>query len=166
MIVKKKICMVGYYAVGKTSLVRRFVDSIFSEKYLTTVGVQIDKKTIMLEDTQLDLVLWDIAGKDGVQTLEMMYMRGASGYVLVADGTRRMTLDQALLIREKIEKAIGRKPFVLVINKADLVQEWDISEQAIDDLATSGLQAVRTSAKTGEGVEEVFLTLAKRVLEE
>ena len=67
---KRKLCMVGSYAVGKTSLVRRFVESMFSEKYLTTVGVKIDKKTVTVGEAQLDLILWDIAGEDDVQPLQ------------------------------------------------------------------------------------------------
>ena len=86
--IEKKICMLGASGVGKTSLVSRFVSSIFSDKYLTTVGVKVDKKVVAVDDTQVTLLLWDIYGQDEFQTVKPAYLRGASGYLLVADGTR------------------------------------------------------------------------------
>ena len=87
-VIQKKICMVGSFAVGKTSLVARFVRGIFSEKYLTTVGVKIDKRTVAVDDRQVNLLLWDLYGEDDFQKLKLSYLRGASGYFLVVDPTR------------------------------------------------------------------------------
>ena len=86
---QKKVCMLGAFSVGKTSLVKRFVQSIFSETYLTTVGVKIDKKNVELSDRIVTLILWDLAGEDDIASLRMSYLRGSAGYVLVADGTGR-----------------------------------------------------------------------------
>ena len=87
--IQKKICMLGSFAVGKTSLVSQFVSSIFSDKYLSTVGVKIDKKTDHgRRPARSTLMLWDIYGEDGFQTVQKSYLRGASGYLLVVDGTR------------------------------------------------------------------------------
>src|SRR4029453_515125 len=94
--IQKKICMIGAYAVGKTSLVTRFVESIFSTKYLTTVGVKINKKTITLDGKEITLILWDLHGEDEFQKLRLSYLRGSSGYILVADGTRRDTLEKVI----------------------------------------------------------------------
>ena len=85
---QKKICMLGGFGVGKTSLVSRFVSSMFSDKYLTTVGVKVDKKTVPIDSGEMTLMLWDIYGQDEFQTVRDSYLRGASGYLLVADGTR------------------------------------------------------------------------------
>ena len=82
--VQRKICMLGGFSVGKTSLVKRYVQSIFSESYLTTVGVKIDKKTVTLVDREVHLILWDLAGEDDMSSLRMSYLRGSAGYVLVA----------------------------------------------------------------------------------
>ena len=91
--IQKKVCMLGASAVGKTSLVGRFVQGIFSDKYLTTVGVKIDKKKVSLDSGEMTLMLWDIYGQDEFQTIRDTYLRGATGYLLVADGTRYSTLD-------------------------------------------------------------------------
>lgn len=156
--IQKKVCMLGGFAVGKTSLVARFVTSIFSDKYLTTVGVKIEKKSVQVSNQQLDLVLWDIYGDDEFQRVRMSYLRGASGYLLVVDPTRKATLETAIALQESAEKTIGRVPFILVLNKADLIDQWDIDEHALDD---RNWTIIRTSAKTGTGVEEAFLALAR-----
>src|SRR5690606_7159431 len=104
-VLEKKICMMGAPGVGKTSLVRRFVDSVFSEKYLSTIGVKIDKKSVAVEDTTLNLMLWDLQGEERYQWVRLQYLRGASGYILVADGTRPDTLEIALGLQEN---AAGR----------------------------------------------------------
>ncbi|MGD9819876.1 MAG: Rab family GTPase [Desulfomonilaceae bacterium] len=163
--IKKKICMVGVFAVGKTSLVQRFVKSIFSEKYLTTVGVKIDKKTIDLGKHSVDLMLWDLQGEDDFQSLQVSYLRGSSGYFLVADGTREWTFDKALTLKEKVEEAVGKLPFMLLINKADLQESWEVGNSKIETLVGSGWSIIRTSAKTGQGVEEAFKALAQKILE-
>src|SRR6201993_1978443 len=121
---QKKICMLGGFSVGKTSLVRRYVASIFSETYLTTVGVKIDKKTVDLSGRTVNLILWDLAGEDDIASLRMSYLRGAAGYVLVAAGTRPSTLDVALSLRQRVETEYGSLPFVLLLNKNDLTEQW------------------------------------------
>jgi small GTP-binding protein len=162
---QKKICMLGSFSVGKTSLVKRFVESIFSERYLTTVGVKIDKKVVTAGGGELTLMLWDLYGEDEYQKIRMSYLRGASGYLLVADGTRPATLDKALAIQEEAEKNFGPAPYVVALNKCDLTAEWEISaerEAEISERARGA--AVRTSAKTGEGVELAFDSLAKAMI--
>ena len=160
--VQKKICMLGGFSVGKTSLVKRYVMSVFSETYLTTVGVKIDKKTVVLPDRTVNLILWDLAGEDDLASLRMSYLRGASGYVLVADGTRAATLDMALSLRLRVEADYGALPFVLLLNKADLLDQWAIDNATIDRLRDQGWWVRTSSARTGEGVEEAFADLAVR----
>jgi small GTP-binding protein len=160
--VQKKICMLGGFSVGKTSLVRRYVQSVFSETYLTTVGVKIDKKTVALPERTVNLILWDLAGEDDVASLRMSYLRGASGYVLVADGTRRSTLDVALSLKERVEADYGKLPFVLLLNKHDLKQEWTVADADIAGLRQNGWWVRSSSALTGENVDEAFADLARR----
>ncbi|KYC35324.1 GTP-binding protein [Scytonema hofmannii PCC 7110] len=163
---QKKICMVGAFATGKTSLVSKFVYSIFSEKYQTTVGVKIDKKTINFQGKEVNLILWDLYGEDEFQKVRMSYLRGSSGYLLIADGTRHHTLEKALNLRQRVEETIGKVPCVLVLNKWDLVDEWEIENNEIEQLVQQGWIVMKTSAKTGLNVEEIFQSLTSKILEE
>jgi small GTP-binding protein len=160
---QKKICMLGAFSVGKTSLVKRFVQSVFSEAYLTTVGVKIDKKTVELPHRTVTLILWDLAGEDDISSLRMSYLRGAAGYVLVADGTRAATLEVALSLRRRVEAEFGALPFVLLVNKNDLKEEWAVRDEEVEGLRQSGWWVRPTSARTGEGVDEAFGMLAERL---
>lgn len=165
MAIQKKICMIGDFSVGKTSLVARFVRQAFSEKYLTTVGVKIDTKQVDLVDgRQVKLILWDIAGSDALNTTTASYLRGAAGYLLVVDGTRRPTWDSALGLQKAVSAQIGNKPFVTLLNKADLTEHWEIKQPIVDEQTKQGWQLLMTSAKTGLGIEEAFSLLATLIL--
>jgi small GTP-binding protein len=153
--------MLGAFAVGKTSLVARFVSSIFSDKYLTTVGVKISKKILSVDGKDMTVLLWDIYGQDDFQTVQPSHVRGAGGYLLVADGTRRATLDIACALQEKVAGTIGAVPFVLVINKSDLADQWEIDAASLAGIERRGWTVIKTSAKSGDGVGEAFLTLAR-----
>src|SRR6266403_5897710 len=158
--VQKKICMLGGFSVVKTSSVKRYVESVFSETYLTTVGVKIDKKTVDLSDRIVNLILWDLAGEDDISSLRMSYLRGSAGYVLVADGTRPSTLEVALSLRQRVEADCGPLPFVLLVNKNDLQEQWAIRDAELEELRQKGWWARSSSARTGEGVEDAFKALA------
>jgi small GTP-binding protein len=160
---QKKLCMLGGFSVGKTSLVKRFVHSIFSDTYLTTVGVKIDKKTVDLKDRTVHLILWDLAGEDDLSSLRTSYVRGAAGYLLVADGTRRATLDVAMSLNRRVEAEFGPLAFALLLNKSDLQDQWAVSDADIADLRQNGWWIRSTSALTGDGVEDAFKDLAVRV---
>ena len=162
--IQKKICMLGAFSVGKTSLVRRYVQSAFSDAYLTTVGVKIDKKTLDVKGESVSLILWDIAGEDDVSTVRMSYLRGTAGYLLVADGTRVVTLEVVRSLQARVQAELGSVPFILLVNKLDLADRWTISDADINALRESGWSVRPTSAKTGEGVEEAFQELAVRVV--
>jgi small GTP-binding protein len=162
--IQKKICMVGSFGVGKTSLVRRFVESIFDERYHTTIGVRIDRKHVSVEGTLVNLVLWDLAGEDEISQIRLSHLRGASGYILVADGCREATLEAALRLQKLAAATLGEVPFVLAINKADLRAEWRIDAGALEELRGSHWLLFETSALSGNGVEEMFLRLAHDML--
>ena len=162
--IQKKICLLGAFGVGKTSLVSRFVHSIFSDKYLTTVGVKIEKKRVLARQRDVDLVIWDIYGEDDFQKVRLSYLRGASGYLLVADGTRRVTLDIAQALQKNAAATVGDVPFLLLVNKADLSDSWEIDERTLLDLERLNWTVIRTSAKTGAEVERAFSALADAML--
>jgi small GTP-binding protein len=158
--------MLGGFAVGKTSLVQQFVKGIFSDKYFTTVGVKIDKKLVRVGEKEVNLVLWDLHGEDDFQQVRMSYLRGASGYFLVVDGTRRESLDCARALQVRIEEALGIVPCMLLLNKADIMDEWELDPGEAADFMEKDCTLLQTSAKTGQGVEEAFLILTEKVLEE
>ncbi|MDR1686766.1 MAG: GTP-binding protein [Desulfovibrio sp.] len=161
----KKICMLGAFAVGKTSLVKQYVYSIFSDDYLTTVGVKISKKIIEMNGVEMNLVLWDMEGRDAFTDVNISYLRGAMGFFLVADGTRRDTLDAALQLRSTALDVTGPIPHCLLINKADLAPDWQVTRDDVDRLRNDeGLTTFATCAKTGQSVEESFRTLAEAML--
>ena len=160
--IQKKVCMIGAFSVGKTSLVRRFVSGIFSDKYLTTVGVKIDRRVVDVDGEDVTLMVWDLAGEDLMQTLNMSHVRGSSGYVLVADGTRPQTLDKAREFQARIAELLGDVPFVLAVNKHDLVDEWAMTDDMLKPYQEQW-DVVKSSAKTGEGVGEFFDLLARRM---
>lgn len=158
-----KVCIVGDFAVGKTSLCERFVNQHFSDKYLTTVGVKIDTKTIELPTLRAPqkMVIWDLAGTDRLAATEFAYLRGAAGYLFVADGTRPDTLRTAVDLNDQLEASYGRQPRVLLLNKSDLQAQWQLPSP-LDAGVEQRFDAVFvTSAKTGDAVERSFETLAE-----
>jgi len=163
---QKKICLLGTSGVGKTSLIARFVDNSFSDRYLTSVGVAIKKKTVQIDGTEVVLTIWDLAGDDKFQSLESSYLRGTSGILMVADGTRSVTLDHVLELRTRHADILDHIPSILLLlNKADLELEWQIDQARMDALVASGFTIIKTSAKEGTGVQEAFLQLAQRMVE-
>ena len=152
---KKKICMVGEFAVGKTSITQKFVNNVFSEKYLTTVGVKIDTTTI----DDVKLVIWDIAGRDSLSPINLNYLVGASGVIIVADGTRVETLESVPDLQKTVEERLGGVPCVIALNKKDSAA-WDVEDKQREQLKQCNLPLIETSAKEGESIEKLFKTLS------
>jgi small GTP-binding protein len=161
--VARKLCMLGDFGVGKTSLVARFVRSTFSEKYLTTVGVKVDSKEIALPGrVPCKLVIWDIAGRSNLDALNMTYLRGASALLLVADGTRERSLHAALNLLMQSRTLLPEAVAVLALNKLDLVEQWEVAPASLVELRRT-LPVHETSARSGEGVEAAFADIATRL---
>ena len=160
---QKKICLLGTFAVGKSSLTERFVKSLFSEKYRTTIGMRIQKRKVELDGRSVDLIIWNLTGEDEFLSLRTAYLRGSGGYVLVADGTRRETLNKVLEMKKRADLALGSVPFVLMVNKMDRRDDWAVTDADLDDLSRKGWPVFRTSAKTGEGVSDGFIRLATAI---
>jgi small GTP-binding protein len=161
---KRKICMLGATGVGKSSLVTRYVRSIFSPEYRTTLGVVIEKYTAVRVGRPVDLIVWDLSGQDEFQSVSLRYLRGASGYLLVADGTRRETIETALSLHRRAGEVLGVVPVVFVLNKCDLPTLWDLDARDLASLASRGWPVLTTSAKTGEGVAAAFDALLDTML--
>lgn len=162
--IKKKICLLGAFAVGKTSLIERYVQSVFSDKYHATVGVKVDKKEIRVADQEVTLLIWDVQGEDEIQKINANYLRGSAGFFLVVDGTRRETVEVALEIAQRTVDAVGEIPLVVLLNKTDLEDEWELGADEMEKLSARGWLIARTSAKSGLGVEEAFQHLVVKIL--
>jgi small GTP-binding protein len=160
--IQKKICLVGAYGAGKTSLVRRFVESMFDESYHTTVGARIDKKVVTVNATSLMMMIWDLAGGDEMEHTRLSHLRGASGCIIVVDGCRRWTLERGCLLREKINQSFGDLPYVVAVNKSDLRDIWEFESK--DMVGWEPEKVFITSAKTGDSVESMFESLAIKML--
>jgi small GTP-binding protein len=164
-LIQKKICLLGASSVGKTSLVKQFVEGIFSEKYLTTIGVKIDKKTITFENEQVQFMLWDMEGNDTYNVFQERYLRGAAGYIIVVDQTRTTSFHEGLDIHT-LARQVTDCPAILTINKNDLPATWNIEAEENKVYKDLFEMQFSTSAKTGENVEDMFLALAKLLLKD
>ncbi len=160
---KYKICLVGEPAVGKTSLIKRFVYNMFSDKYMVTIGTNIYKKKITLNGENITLMIWDIMGSAGFrQILKTAYFFGADGLLAVGDLTRPdtfETLDE--WVTTAIECVNKEIPVILLANKSDLewkMTEEDVAEYAMDIFARNYFI---TSAKTGDNVNRAFMEMAR-----
>lgn len=162
--IQKKVCLLGAFGVGKTSLVRRFVSGIFSDRYLSTMGVKIDRKRVCAGGREVNMMLWDIHGEEAYKKIPDAYLRGASGVIMVADGTRPETVDTALELLARVERAAGPVARVFLVNKHDLSDEWAVGTDDLDRLGAHDAPLFLTSAKTGEHVEPAFLALAERMV--
>ncbi len=158
----RKICLLGDFGVGKTSLVSRFVRNTFSDRYLTTIGVKVDSKEVPVGERPVKLVIWDIAGKSALDALNQTYLRGASGVMLVADGTREPTLRAALYLLMQAKTLLQDPAAVLLVNKLDLIDRWEILPATLQELRKT-LPVFESSARTGDGVEAAFQDLARQV---
>ncbi|MFT4714560.1 MAG: small GTP-binding protein [Candidatus Azotimanducaceae bacterium] len=156
--------MIGAYRVGKTSLVERFVRSLYSDDYHTTIGVKIDKKSMTVEGLDTNCMIWDIAGEDEFHTVNNNYLRGMAGYFLVMDGTRIVTLDMARKLHKRVETLKPGIPFVLIANKSDMTDKWVLNDAAVENFSSAPYRFLKTSAKSGENVEEAFSFLVNEMI--
>ena len=169
---KAKVCLVGNPAVGKTSLVRRYVMNSFDDHYLTTVGTKVSKKPVRVTDpsreldADIDLMIWDIMGQPGFrEMLKDAYFFDAKGVLAVADLTRKDTLEDLRNWIKAVEGVTGKVPIVVAVNKADLTGEAQFTTaEAVQAAETLGADLFMTSAKVGTNVEEAFRRLGARVV--
>lgn len=162
--VQKKVCLLGDFAVGKTSLIRRFVEGRFDDKYLSTIGVKISRKSLARPDHVLNLLIWDLAGGEDYSKMGAHYLRGAVGALLVCDLTRPETLALLPTYAQQLRALKPDAALVLAGNKLDLHEAQQISEAALAAAADElGAPYILTSAKSGAFVEDAFHQLAAQI---
>ena len=156
--IRKKILLLGDFSVGKTSLVRRYVDGAFDDKYLTTIGVKISKKLLTINGIECELLIWDVEGSTPSKKISLGYYRGASGAILVSDITRRDTVNG---LEEHKTIFLSENPdseFVIAYNKSDALNEIAKENIKLDE------DTFLTSAKDDSNVEALFLRLMEKML--
>ncbi len=167
--VKAKICLVGDVAVGKTSLIKRYVQESFDDRYVATVGTKVTKTTLVADwkgvPATIDLMVWDIMGEKGFRSLlRDAYFEGAHGVLAVCDLTRKETFYDLNNWVQMVRKQVGDVPIVFLGNKADLGERVVVSPEELARMgAILNATYFLTSAKTGLNVNEAFQTLAEAI---
>lgn len=163
---QKKVCMLGSFAVGKTSLVKRYVEGRFDDRYLSTIGVKISRRSVKFEESPVNLIIWDLAGGDEFLRSNAGYLRGAAGGLLVCDLTRPQTLHAVEDYANQLRTINPDASIVVLGNKADLVEQRRISDENLEEISTmiSDCDVFLTSAKDGLNVAEAFEKLAQCML--
>jgi GTPase SAR1 family protein len=178
---QKKVCLLGAAGVGKRSLTSRFEESNSPDQYRTSIGVRISRMPIRVRDQSITLSVWDVG--DYGERIQLNYLHGMSGYLLVADGTRLSTLERVCHIYGQIywfeqlppkepepnvpyvQFPLREVPFILLLNKSDLVEQWKLEDSDLQELRTKGWPVLTASAKENRGVEEAFLSLSRMILD-
>jgi small GTP-binding protein len=174
--ISKKVCLLGDFAVGKTSLVRRFVYNLFDDKYISTIGVKVSRKTVTVpratdDMVELIMMLWDLAGSEEFNQVRASYLRGSAGAVLVCDLTRPETLDSLHTYADDLLSVNPNAQLILAANKQDLLDQHAASSLPLLTSAQIETAAVKlnaphyfTSAKTGTEVETLFRHLGQLLI--
>lgn len=167
--INKKVCLLGDFSVGKTSLVRRFVYDRFEDKYLSTIGVKVSRKSLVIshqeKNIDLSIILWDLAGSEEFNQVRASYLRGAAGIMLVCDLTRPVTLGNLQSYLDDMRQICPTASTILAANKADLKDEQRLSTAEIDSFVRDlNMPYYLTSAKFGDGVETIFRHLGRLMM--
>ncbi len=159
--ISKKVILTGSFGVGKTSLFNQFIYQQFSDKYLTTIGVKVNKKDLAIDGEDLSMLLWDIAGEVAQDKVPASYFLGAGGIIYVVDLSRPITFTNMETDITFLKKLLPDTTIIIVGNKKDLVSADELAEMA-QNLTVKWDFA--TSAKTNENVDALFLELGKRLI--
>ncbi|MHA1804531.1 MAG: Rab family GTPase [Promethearchaeota archaeon] len=161
-----KCCLLGEANVGKTSLAHRFIENTFSNSYKATLGVNLMKKDLKIDNNEVSTQVWDLGGQESFRSLRKLYLEGANGALVVFDVTNRKSFEKLEDWINDFREILGDKwPLVLIGNKADLKVNMKVSKEEAQAYADKlNLQLIITSAKTGENVENAFKNLIKSIL--
>jgi len=167
--VKKKICLIGDPAVGKTSLIRKYVTDVFDDKYIGTLGTKVTKKRVLIEEPEvnydLTLAIWDILGQKEFQRIQNMAYRGAKGVFLVCDLTRKDTLDNLNEWSDAIKQVTSEIPVIILANKCDLDNPaFGEEEIRVISKKLNDAPYIITSAKNGDNVDDAFYKMGEFVV--
>lgn len=169
--ITKKVVLVGDFSTGKTSLIRRYVDNEFSDDYLTTIGVKISKKIVLLNERasniEIQLMVWDIEGNTSAKPTNPAYVVGAHGLIVVADATRENSIENISMHIKECRKVAKDVPIFLALNKSDLIKDAHELEELLCTIKEQNKElklAYATSAKEGTHVENIFSDLSRTMI--
>lgn len=162
MKISKKIVLMGHFGVGKTSLIRRFIDNDFNTNYQVSIGVQVKKKSVLIDDHTVTLMIWDIEGNTSVEKIRNSYLLGASGFIYVFDLSRPETFYNLSSELNILNSRYPKVPIITIGNKLDLINEKELSNSFKKQNQKISLF---TSAKTGKNVNQMFLQLSQLLLQ-
>ena len=161
----KKICLVGAAGVGKTSLVQRFANGTFSYRFRPQAGVNIERREVDVDGQAVQLMLWDFEAQDEFSPTPTSFVDAAAAIVYVVDGTRLDTLARATKLKRETEKVLGRAvPSLILFNKSDLAERWQVTSDMIGKFEAGGTLSLLTSCKEGSGVDTAFNLIAHVVM--
>ncbi len=166
---KFKFLLAGAKNVGKSSLIARFCDNVFNENMMDTIGVAFKRKVINLEDNlTLDVTIWDFGGEEQYRNLFPPYAKGASAALILYDTTRRNTLEDVHNWVELVDAYADDDVIkVLIGTKIDLIEEREITKEEAEQICSDHKWCgtiIETSSKTGENVEEAFLSVSREIV--
>lgn len=165
---RRKICLLGDAAVGKTSLIRRYVEDKFDDKYVVTLGTKVTMRELVVQSSEktpsvkVTLMIWDILGQREYKRLQTSFYKGANGAMVVADSTRRETLESITGWILSLFNSVGKVPVLILLNKSDLTDQSAITPNDVEDIAQKYESSfLTTSAKTGENVDLAFQKISE-----
>ena len=161
-----KVLLIGNSGVGKSSLFLRFVDDIWEDSFVPTIGVDFKVKTLSIEDKKIKLQIWDTAGQERFRTIISSYYKGAHGILLIFDLSDIETFKSLNNWLIEIERNANKNVIkVLIGNKCDLTEERKVSVQEVNEFAEiNGMKYVETSAKDNINVIDAFSTLGMELI--
>ncbi len=160
--IRKKILLLGYFSVGKTSLVKRYIDGAFEDKYLTTIGVNISKKVLTLAKVKCEMLIWDIEGSTPNEKISLSYYRGASGAIFVTDVTREETMKGLEVYKEIFLSENPDSKFIVAHNKIDMLSS--LAKEKMEQEFEAVEDVFLTSAQDGQNIEPLFIKLMENIL--
>lgn len=166
--IKLKLIVAGEKDVGKTSLIHRYINNTFETDTVSTIGVDFMVKRLMLNETPIQLSIWDFAGEKKFRTLFPSYVTGSSGALILFDISNRDSFLNLPDWMELINSSSGQMVKLLIISKIDLIDQGAVSEEEVAQFVQNNhIDAVlKCSAKTGENVDKVFETISKMIVEQ